>query len=89
MVKTAFRGSLWEAFFLMEYLLSYIIDEKRKVSFNFPILEEDQDDEITSVSRKYIRICLDNYHGKLSHYYKFLNEISAYVAATVLNPSKR
>jgi hypothetical protein len=38
--KTAFRGSLWEAFLLMEYLLSHIIDEKRKVSINSPILEE-------------------------------------------------
>jgi hypothetical protein len=87
--RTASRESLWEAFPSIEYLLFHIIDKKRKVSINFSILEENQNDETISADHRYIRICLNNCHGKLNYYCRLLDEILIYAAATVFNSSRR
>jgi len=87
--KAASRGSFWEIFPSMEYLLAHIIDEKKKVAVDPSVLEKGPDDEVIIRNRKYIRTCLNNCHGKLDTYYQLLDETPVYTASTVLNPAKR
>jgi hypothetical protein len=94
----AHRGSLWEAFPPLKYLLTHIkrILEEYEIEptpLNPPELNPaanlpELDDEIDE-SRKHIKTSIDNCWVKLDEYYKLMDLTPVYAAAVVLHPGRR
>ncbi len=78
-------GVIWKAFSSIEYLLSHILHAIEIYKYDIEPSEPASVDEATAAARKYIKISLDNCHGKLDQYYQLIDETSVYAAATILN----
>ena len=84
-VENSSHEIIWEAFLSIEYLLSHILHAIEIYKYDIEPSEPASADEATAAARKYMKISLDNCHGKLDQYYQLMDETPVYAAATILN----
>ncbi len=83
------HGALWETFPSMEYILSSVLRAIEQYEHDIDATEPTPEDHTVTAARKYMKISLNNCHGKLDQYYQLINKTPIYAAATILNPAQK